>query len=386
MDRPGSRRSMWSPPWLIVLAAASLGACQGLSQEASWAGERSEPQAPSWRVVERVGESRYLSPSMSGWEQVVAGSILPAGSQISTGIGGRLILTQASNQMSAGTSSRFILPGWEPGAGVRQTAGWLRYRIAGAQAGGFAIETPFLDLSMGDAVVDVTVAERETEVAVVSGRVHVKTLDDRRQIDLHAGYVGYASLDGSPLALRRGPGLALEPVPATVIPALHPGRPDQAATTHESVDMLPRPESLTTATLPAMAGSSMAAQLGEPGLAAHATGASEDPTTGVGGPVATVLPASMAKPVATAISIDGAGPDIALGGTPATGAPDPTGEAPEAETLVRSAKALPQAAAPPAEMPIPESADQVRHRFDLLTEGLLDGLSPAPPAMPGNRR
>ncbi len=228
MDRPGSRHSMWSPAWLIVFAAASLGACQGLSPQAPRADAEPQPPVPSWRVVERVGESRYLSPSMSGWEQVVTGGILPAGSQISTGIGGRLILTQASNQLSAGTSSRFILPDWEPGGSVRQTAGWLRYRVEAAPSGSFGIETPFLALSMDDAVVDVTVADGETEVAVVSGRVHVKTQDERRQIDLHAGYVGYAGLEGNRLALRRGPGLALEPVPATVIPALHPGRPGQA--------------------------------------------------------------------------------------------------------------------------------------------------------------
>ena len=163
---------------------------------------------PGWRVVERLGEARYLAPSMAGWEEVAAGSMLPAGSQITTGIGGRLIVHHAANQLSAGTSSRFILPGWEHGDSVRQTAGWLRYRIATAPTATFGIETPFLDLVVDDAVLDVTVGESETEVAVVSGRVRVKTLDERRQIDLHAGYTGYASLQGEPLAVRRGAGPA----------------------------------------------------------------------------------------------------------------------------------------------------------------------------------
>jgi hypothetical protein len=414
---------MWSPPWLIVLAAASLGACQGLSQQGPRADAGSERPAPSWRVVERVGESRYLSPSMSGWEQVVAGSIVPASSQISTGIGGRLILTQASNQLSAGTSSRFILPGSEPGGSVRQTAGWLRYRIETAQSGTFGIETPFLDLLLDDAVVDVTVADSETEVAVVSGRVHVKTLDDRHQIDLHAGYIGYAGLEGSQLALRRGLGLALEPVPATVIPALHPRRPGpampdptasrgaaaqgipadltiaeasrarmQGAASGIGAD-LPRPSAIAAptpgqaaagppgtvppptpqrtapATLLAMA--SLPADLGNPAMAAP-RGASAGPVVAAAATVTMVLPASkaatVALPAAMPVPIDGAGPDLMGDGMPASSAP------------------AAEPAAPPAAMPIAEPADQVRHRFDLLTEGLLDGLPPAPAAMPGSRR
>jgi hypothetical protein len=102
-------------------------------------------------------------------------------------------------------------------------------------------------------------------------------------------------------------------------------------------------------------------------------------------PVASVPLASMSR-TASPAPVDGAGPDTTLGATPAAPASDPIGEDAAAETLVRFAKAPPQAAAPRTEMPIAESADQVRHRFDLLTEGLLDGLSPVPQAMPGNRR
>ena len=150
--------------------------------------------------------------------------MIPAGSQITTGIGGRLIVHHAANQLSAGTSSRFILPGWEHGDVVRQTAGWLRYRIATASSATFGIETPFLDLAVDDAVLDVTVGDNGTEVAVVSGRVRVKSLDERRQIDLHAGYTGYASLHGEALAVRRGADQHLEALPPIVVPALHPDR------------------------------------------------------------------------------------------------------------------------------------------------------------------
>jgi hypothetical protein len=103
--------------------------------------------------------------------------------------------------------------------------------------------------------------------------------------------------------------------------------------------------------------------------------------------VAVVLPASTAEaaatPAATPVPVEGAGSDRMLDATPAAVAPAPIEQQP-ATSAMRIAEALP--AAQPTSMPIAESADQVRRRFDLLTEGLLDGLSPTPPAMPGNRR
>ena len=311
-----------------------------------------EVAAPSWRVVERIGEARYLAPSMAGWEEIAAGSMVPAGSQIVTGIGGRLIVHEAANQLSAGTSSRFILPGWEQGESVRQTAGWLRYRIATAPTAPFGIETPFLDLVVDDAVLDVTVGESETEVAVVSGRVHVKTLDDRRQIDLHAGYTGYASLQGDPLAVRRSPDQRLEAVPPIVIPALHPDRAASARTASEpagTATPAAAPAAPTTVALPALALTPRDATAAAPAA----------PTT-------VALPALAVAP-RDATAAPAAVPASRLSDRGSAGA------AGAAVSLART-DAEPVEAAP---------ADEIRRRFDGLTEGLLDGL---PPALPEPQR
>lgn len=315
MDRR-PRAGAWSRWWLTLWAAAALAGCQALPL--SLYDTTAEPAVASWRVVERLGEARYLAPGMAGWEQVQAGGMIPAGSQIATGIGGRLIVQQAGNQLNAGTGSRFILPGWDAGGHVRQTTGWLRYRIATPAAAAFGIETPFLELLVDDAVLDVTVGERETDVAVVSGRVLVKTLDGRRQIDLGAGHTGYASLEGEPLAVRRGPGQKAEAVPATVLPALHPDRAPGAKAESEPA-----------------------------GPAATATAVVQRP-----GPVATPHPAPRAAVVMAAAP---AGPNL----TPA----DPA---------LASTEATP--------------AEQIRRRFDGLTEGLLDGLLPVLPAAPRDPR
>jgi hypothetical protein len=335
MDRQRPLRA-WSRPWLII-SAALLAACQGLPQPLSFSDEPSEAAGPGWRVVERLGEARYLAPSMAGWEEITAGSLIPAGSQITTGIGGRLIVRHAANQVSAGTSSRFILPGWEPGDNVRQTAGWLRYRIATAPSASFGIETPFLDLLVDDAVLDVTVGDSETEVAVVSGRVQVKSLDERRQIDLHAGYTGYASLQDDPLMVRRGAGQRLEAVPPIVVPALHPDRPASAS-------VAPDPAGAST---PAAAALAIA-------------------------PTLVPRPAMAASPAEDGATAAPA-PDPAMPAMPAreAGASDPA--APPLEPPLAQAP-LAQAPLTPGEA---EQVEQIRRRFDGLTEGLLDGLLPA---------
>lgn len=334
MDRQRPRRSAWSRPWLTIPAAALLAACQGSPQQFSFSAEPPEPVGPVWRVVERLGEARYLAPSMTGWEEVVPGSMIPAGSQITTGIGGRLIVHHAANQLSAGTSSRFILPGWEHGDSVRQTAGWLRYRIATASSATFGIETPFLDLAVDDAVLDVTVGENGTEVAVVSGRVRVKSLDERRQIDLHAGYTGYASLHGEALAVRRGADQHLEAVLPIVVPALHPDRGASATV------MVPQP---AVAVL-------------------HAQEEGSAPVAAAPAAPASTTPAS-------------AGPDVAAVPARIEAASDPAsrpGEPPLAQVGAEQTE---------AEQAEAEQAEQIRRRFG-LTEGLLDGLLPALPPGP----
>jgi hypothetical protein len=177
-----------------------------------------------------------------------------------------------------------------------------------------------------DAVLDVTVGESETEVAVVSGRVRVKSLDERRQIDLHAGYTGYASLRDEPLAVRRGPDQRLEAVRPIVVPALHPHRPAGASTAPD------------------------AAGTGTPAIAAPATAAPAPPAS---------LPAAAMAPAHEGSAYDAPPSPIVA----------PLAQAPLAQVDVEPA---PQSTEP-------EQAEQIRRRFDGLTEGLLDGLLPALP-------
>jgi hypothetical protein len=393
MDWQRPRPSPWSGTWLPLCAAASLAACQFLPQPSFLSDQQAEPEVGAWRVVERLGEARYLAPSMAAWEQITPRGLIPAGSQIATGIGGRLIVHEADNQLSAGTNSRFVLPGWESGDSMLQTEGWLRYRIAGEPDASFAIETPFLDLLVDDAVLDVTVGDSETEVSVVSGRVRVKTLDGRRQIDLHAGYTGYASMEGDVLAIRRGPDQRLEQVPATVVPALHPDRAASGsaqspalaasvmATSESAATVIPAtapPSDPSASAMPAPATAAAPSALNsEPSLEAL-----ESPValTGMQRPAMT---SPTPPPPADPATISAAVPAmVALDQIIATPAPEP---AKSQATSPADPVGLAETTLVPAGFTTRPSASQrrdpeqteIRRRFEGLTRGLLAGLLPA---------
>ena len=206
-------------------------------------------------------------------------------------------------------------------------------------------------------MLDVTVGDNGTEVAVVSGRVRVKSLDERRQIDLHAGYTGYASLQGEALAVRRGADQHLEAVPPIVVPALHPDRNASATAA---------PGASGTATPAAAAAPVMVSR---PAVAvSHPEEEGSAPLTAAPAAPASTTPAS-------------AGPDVAAVPARSEAASEPASRAGEPR-LAQAPLAQVGAEQTEAEHAEAEQAEQIRRRFDGLTEGLLDGLLPAPPPGP----
>ncbi len=222
-----------------MIGAALLAGCQS-------AGEAPPPEvrADAWRVIERVGEARYLAPGASSWAAALPATVLPGGSQVETGAGGRLILARAADHVSASPGSQFSLPDAAAGVALEQTAGRLRYRLAEPRP--FAVTTPALAIAVQDGgsqgggsqgggirgggirgggfqggVFDVTVGADATEVAVEHGRLRVATPDGEREIELQDGQSAYASAPEA-LAFRRASGQPLEPVERLVLPALQP--------------------------------------------------------------------------------------------------------------------------------------------------------------------
>jgi hypothetical protein len=202
--------------WLALGVAFS--ACQSLRGEP-------EPNPVGWRVVERLGDARFLPPSASPWTPAIAGSLLPAASRVSTGNGGRVILARPGAQISAAPGSEFTLPGAGSAARLEQHSGRLRVRVAAAGSETLVVRTPFLGVVADGSAFEVLVSATATEVTVETGAVRVVTPDGARQASLEAGQSVYATDPlGKELAVHLPHDRSLKPA---VVPAMraHPGAP-----------------------------------------------------------------------------------------------------------------------------------------------------------------
>ncbi|MGH6913196.1 MAG: hypothetical protein ACREH3_05770, partial [Geminicoccales bacterium] len=154
---------------LIALAGLVAG-CQSVDPA-----PRSVAASGAWRVVERLGDVRYLPPGSAGWSPAVAGNPLPAASRVITGVGGRVILAGAGRQVSAEPSSRFALPDGLPQHELEQSSGTLRYRIATPESEPLRVATRFLNLAASESVFEVSVGPHAAEVVVERGQLRIVT-------------------------------------------------------------------------------------------------------------------------------------------------------------------------------------------------------------------
>jgi hypothetical protein len=347
---------------LILIGSGLLVGCQGAITRPS-----PELQTDGWRVVERLGDARYLAPGASGWSPAIPAATLPSGSRVATGTGGRVILARNDDHLSAGPASRFSLPPLGPGAVLEQHAGWLRYRMADAGPQTIVVETPFLAIEARSAVFDVTVTQTATEVSVERGQVRIATPDGRRQIELEAGESAYAGGPGGDgLAFRRGQGEPLEAVEPTILPAMRhkagisEGRPVAAPLTIEGGAANRSGTAASEATVPiATTVRTVNSRDRAAGLptrraersAADLAGKPDSPAVS-GDPIEAPTPVTEPNP-ADAAEVDRPPPGTATA-RPTTG-PDPTADHPTGKRVSRDRRSL----------------------FDRLTEGMVDTV-PAP--------
>jgi len=333
--RTASRR-VWATA-LILLTVAWLAGCQS-------AAERPAPghaaRADGWRVIERLGDIRHLPPGATSWAPAMSGVLLPAGSQVITGHGGRLIVARDDVQVSAGTNSRFTLP--EAGRQLTQSAGALRYRMGRADGERLHIATPSLQLEADRAVFDVVVSTTVTEAQVEDGRIVIATPAGDRRTVLNAGHAARAGQADAPaLVVRTAPGAPFERVAAEVLPAAFPRSSDAS-------------EPATSPHAPAPDRSSLAPA---PDRSSVERGPAPQPDHTAMATVSRGLKGSAVRSAGYR--------------TPQPGVPDDAEPAPSPA----EAAAVPSGAPGGPEHPV----DERQRRFDRLTQGLLHGLPPARP-------
>jgi hypothetical protein len=396
----------------IVIGSGLLAGCQA-------PGHVSPPEirADAWRVIERVGEARYLSPGASSWSAALSATTLPDGSRVATGAGGRLILTRAGDHVTAGPGSEFSLPGGTSGAALEQTAGQLRYRLGGLRP--FTIATPAAALEPRSSVFDVLVGASGTDVAVEDGQLRVGTPDRQREIELEAGQSAHAG-GREALAFRRASGQPLEQVERIVLPAIEPKPTVPGGTPLGS--LLTAAEVVTDeAATSAAAGIDSTVPAAATGLIAGAKGGDVAPVTRATPPGTTeansatlgslapapgrqvvdakppIAPARGAAPMPGGSSVIAASPGThggstiapAPGAAPMAGGSSVIGAVQNVPPIAPAAVVTPSTDGASAVAPAPDAdasaqiLDEGRGPvFDRLTEGMVDTLSPqpAPPA------
>ncbi len=192
--------------WIAALVALLwVGACQSAGDPPS------VPTPDGWRVVERLGHARFQPPGATEWLHVPAAGLVPDGSRVVTGRGGRLILADAGRQVVASTACEFRLPyGGDP-AWLQQSAGPVRYRVLDGAA--LIVETPFFEADVARGVFDVSVGPAGAEIRVTDGRARIITPDGRTGTTLEAGQSASAERRGREYLLgRRDAGGAFEGV------------------------------------------------------------------------------------------------------------------------------------------------------------------------------
>ena len=180
-----------SGQWLSALVAlGALTACANTPGE-----PRDGAGADGWRVVERVGEARHLPPGDGTWRATITGQAIVDGSEVTTGSGGRLIITRPGRHLSVGPASRFVLPHPDWDDRLEQRAGWLRYRVESTDAEPFRVRTRSLAIEIVAAILDVRVDQDAVDVTVTQGQGTAR----------HAGWLAAHGSRGGPVGHRPRP-------------------------------------------------------------------------------------------------------------------------------------------------------------------------------------
>lgn len=177
--------------------------------------------AAEWKLVEVAGPVRIATP---GRDAVTAslGQVLPTGSNVTTGAGGRAALMNGAQRVVVGPNSRMtVAPESNPGmTRVMQDLGSILFQVDKKPSQHFRVETPLLAAVVKGTTFTVTVGPQSDAVHVAEGLVEVRAANGGAMQDLPAGATGVVSRD-DPQALNvKTPtsDVSAEPVPASIEP------------------------------------------------------------------------------------------------------------------------------------------------------------------------
>jgi hypothetical protein len=153
-------------------------------------------------------------PGFGGWLPSPTCEVLPGGSRVATGRGGRLILARGADMVVVGPGGGLVLPDGARQPTLHQGAGELRYRLASGLAPPLRVTTAHLAIEASGAVFDLEAGADRTRVRALEGRLRVVAPDGARAIVLDPGDETIAST-AAPWLVRRDGEAHAALVPAT---------------------------------------------------------------------------------------------------------------------------------------------------------------------------
>ena len=146
------------------------------------------PAGGNWVVVGRAGEAVWRQQGDATWQNLEAGQVVPAQSEIETGPDGALTLVVGGDRLALGADSRLILPARERGEDQHphHAHGRLRVDVESRAARSFEVRTPLLSLGIKGTSFELAVDRRQNSVLVLDGAVAVALPGGRAAIDLGA--------------------------------------------------------------------------------------------------------------------------------------------------------------------------------------------------------
>ena len=173
--------------------------------------------ATEWSVVETSGTVRSQN-AMASAQLISTGQTFGAGSILSTGFDGRVVLANGSQQIIVGPNSRMSLPVREENGKTRilQELGTLLFKVDKRERKHFRVETPVIAAVVKGTTFTVTAGADAHAVHVAEGAVEVSTRNANARELVTAGRtvrvmrnnpsvihaVNHASLKGEPKAKR----------------------------------------------------------------------------------------------------------------------------------------------------------------------------------------
>ncbi len=168
----------------LTIAAAAilvLSACQ--SNQAL----QPKQTGRNWQVIESLGDARIENSHSPYSTHLRSGDEIVDDSRVVTGSSSHLILSRGDVQLTASSDSSISLPRNTSPSTLSHNYGSVRIRLATAANATKLITTPHLAASGTNAVLELQVTDRESQITVTSGNVVLSTSNGQHHTQLAAG-------------------------------------------------------------------------------------------------------------------------------------------------------------------------------------------------------